>query len=47
MRRSTEAVLDHAEGHDVDLRTAAYVLALRRLEDAIAATGTKADFTPT
>lgn len=44
MRRSTEAVLDHADEHDVDLRTAAYVLALRRLEDAISATGTKADF---
>ncbi|HEV7720610.1 MAG TPA: Glu/Leu/Phe/Val dehydrogenase [Iamia sp.] len=46
MRRSTEAVLDHADTHDVDLRTAAYVLALRRLEDAITATGTKADFIP-
>ena len=46
MRRATEEVLDHADDHDVDLRTAAYVLALRRLEAAISATGTKADFTP-
>jgi glutamate dehydrogenase (NADP+) len=46
MRTATAAVLDHADENDLDLRTAAYVLALRRLEDAIAATGTKADFTP-
>ncbi len=45
MRRATEEVLDHAAEEDVDLRTAAYVLALRRLEEAIAATGTKSDFT--
>ena len=47
VQRATEEVLDHAADHDVDLRTAAYVLALRRLEAAITATGTKADFTPT
>jgi glutamate dehydrogenase (NADP+) len=46
MRRATEEVLDHADEHGVDLRTAAYVLALRRLEAAITATGTRADFTP-
>jgi glutamate dehydrogenase (NADP+) len=45
MRRSTGEVLDHAEHEDIDLRTAAYVLALRRLEEAITATGTKDDFT--
>ena len=46
VQRATEEVLDHADDHDVDLRTAAYVLALHRLEAAITATGTKADFTP-
>jgi glutamate dehydrogenase (NADP+) len=44
MRRATEAVLDHAEEHDVELRTSAYVIALHRLEEAIAATGTHRDF---
>ncbi len=42
MRAATEAVLAEAEKHDASLREAAYILALRRLCQAISATGTQA-----
>lgn len=45
MRRATEAVLDRAADDDTDLRTAAHVVALRRLQEAVAATGTRPDYT--
>ncbi len=41
MQAATEAVLAEAEQHEIDLRDAAYVLALGRLCDAISATGTQ------
>ncbi len=40
MRRETANVLDQAEEAGTDLRTAAYVLALKRLAEAVEATGT-------
>lgn len=45
MARETDLVLDRAEALGCDLRTAAYVQALERIEAAVAATGTHAWFT--
>jgi glutamate dehydrogenase (NADP+) len=42
MQAATDAVLAKAEAHDTGLRDAAYILALQRLCNAIAATGTQA-----
>jgi glutamate dehydrogenase (NADP+) len=44
MHAASEAVLDLMAEQGMDMRTAAYGVALRRLCAAISATGTAADF---
>jgi len=44
MGRETDNVLDQATELDTDLRTAAYVVALQRIADAVSATGTHTFF---
>lgn len=44
MVEATGAVADRADQHDVDYRTAAYIMALEKIDAATAATGTSAFF---
>ena len=46
MRYATRKVLDMLNNHNVSLRTAAYVLALKRISRIVEASGTKEYFTP-